>query len=537
MIKFGRRLLAPILNFFRKVSKASEPLAPLDEHEFKKRRREKIAIVVISSIMVILSILEYQLTRSSHRLPFANSVFFFGILNINVVLLIGLLWLIFRNIGKIFIERRRKLLGSRLKSKLVFAFLGFAIIPTIILFIVSSLYINSSFDKWFSIKIQNTLKASLDITRTYYKNADERGLHFGKHIATQLGEKISNQTQDPKTLLTHPKSREWVQEYLKSQRELLALNAVEFYIDPFDERMISTDQESEKIPLFFPRLALDLLTNAFSGTENSVIHHVGTGDLIRSFVPVYANSKLIGVLAVNTYIPVSLVTKVDEIATVFDDYRGTNPLVYPIKTQYFVLLVMITLVIIAVAIWIGLYIARELTVPMERLSQGAKQVGSGNLNVAIEVSGDDEITFLVKSFNSMISDLRVNREDLDKATNDLERRRLQLEAVLANIGTGVLVVDREGAITTFNRSATQLLLVKESETVLKRKYQEVLTGESEPLSDLIERAFLSSSGSSSEQSAEVTQWNFHDGGKVKSLAGIATVLKENEMNWGGCGRD
>src|SRR6185437_147229 len=179
-----------------------------------------------------------------------------------------------------------------------------------------------------------------------------------------------------------------------------------------------------------------LLDKAFGGEKVSVVQHVGAGDLIRCLVPVYPGGRtkgiVAGVMVVNDYIPVSLVNKVDEIASVLDDYKATNPLKYPMKSTYLVILVMITLVVLFVAIWIGLYMAREITSPVERLVKGAQSVGSGNLDVAIQSSGQDEISVLIESFNKMTSDLRENRERLTEASADIERRRLQLEAVLAN---------------------------------------------------------------------------------------------------------
>src|SRR6185295_10939873 len=106
-------------------------------------------------------------------------------------------------------------------------------------------------------------------------------------------------------------------------------------------------------------------------------------------------TSVIGVIAVDAYIPISLRNKVDEIVSVFDDYKDTNPLKYPMKATYLVILVMITLVILFVAIWIGLYMARELTVPVERLVYAAKAVGAGNLDVSITSVGHDEIAVLV----------------------------------------------------------------------------------------------------------------------------------------------
>src|SRR4051812_18340452 len=159
----------------------------LDPHERKKRRREGIAILFLLVLLVTLTATEISLQKKSSTLPFVNSIFFFGLLNINIIILIALVWLVFRNIGKLFIERRRKILGARLKTKLVIAFLGFSVIPTLVLFVISAMYINSSFDKWFSLKIQNTLQASLEITGTYYRNTEHTAMHFAEHLSEGVG--------------------------------------------------------------------------------------------------------------------------------------------------------------------------------------------------------------------------------------------------------------------------------------------------------------------------------------------------------------
>ena len=309
---------------------------------------------------------------------------------------------------------------------------------------------------------------------------------------------------------------------------------MEFYGSPVDDRVLSERSPNADFPHHYPRLSLDLLDRAFAGEHVPVIQHVGTGDLIRCLVPVHAKAlkseRTIGVLAVNAYIPIGLRNKVDEIASVFDDYKDTNPLKYPMKTTYLVILIMITLVILFVAIWIGLYMARELTVPVEGLVEGAKAVGAGNLDVAISVAGHDEIAVLVDSFNKMTRDLRDNRQRLIQAGADLEKRRMQLEAVLANIETGVIAVDNSGEITTFNR-AVSLLLQIPPEKALRRTYSEVLAGEAAPLVEVIDRAFtLSLQGEAG--TPETGQWNFRSGESLKMLAAVATSLKQGDSNWG-----
>jgi len=510
----------------------------LETHERRKRRREAFQILGLILLIVLITFTEIRMYRLSPTTDFANSIFFFGLLNINIILLGALVWLIFKNVGKLFLERRRDILGSRLKTKLVLAFLAFSIIPTVILFIISALYINSSFDKWFSLRIQNTFQASLEITRVYYRNTEQTAMHFAEHLAQRLGK-------------NSPVALEGVEEDLRVQRDLLALDAIEFYSGPLDPRILTQRQSNaEGLTREIPFLPLDLLNRAFDGEKLPAIQHIGSGDLIRCLVPVYLNDLagdigpqrplLMGVVVVSSYIPVSLVNEVDKIASVSDDYKESNPLKYPIKTTYFVILVMITLLILFVAIWIGLYMARELTVPVERLVLGAREVGAGNLDVKIQASGQDEISVLIQSFNKMITDLRENRESLSRATEDLEKRRLQLEAILSNIGTGVISVDSHGLISTAN-AAVNRIFGTDFKDKIGQRYTDALKDEFEPLSALLDRAFSLASESAMqhrEAPSELTQWNYRfnwshgQSSEFKTLGAVATSLRESESTWG-----
>ncbi len=506
---------------------------PLDVHERLKRRREGILIAVLLLVFLVLFFIEFRLVSVSSTLPFVTSIFFFGLLNINIVILMGLVWLVSRNIGKLFIERRRTVFGARLKTKLVIAFLAFSIIPTLVLFFISAIYINSSFDKWFSLKIQNTLQASLEITHTYYRNTESTAFHFAHHLAASIAKRIP-----PPSLIGPRPAMEWIGEYLQTQRELLACDGVEYYGELLGERVMAQRPFMADFPMFYPRLALESLEKAFGGESVSLFQHLGTGDLVRCLVPIHAphpagaaaSAAVLGVMVVDSYIPVSLQNKVNEITNVVEDYRDTNPLKYPMKTTYFVILIMITLVIIFVAIWIGLYMARELTVPVERLALGAAAVGAGNLDISILATGHDEITVLVNSFNKMTRDLRESRKSLIQTGADLEKRRLQLEAVLAHIATGVVVVDHLGEITTFNPAVAELLEIT-PEKAYAQHFSQVLVGDYQVFSGLIERAFHSARAAEVSQ-AETGQWTIKVGKGLKVLAAVATFLRETENHWG-----
>jgi two-component system nitrogen regulation sensor histidine kinase NtrY len=474
--------------------------------ESKKRKRERILIIGLAIVFALLTGIEFRLSKISATLPFVNSIFFFGLINFNIIILVALLWLIFKNVGKIFFERRSRILGSRLKTKLVAAFIGFSIIPTLTLFFISSLYINQSFDKWFSLKIQNTLQSSLEITSLYYKNAENTSSHFAELIAKQVPtrSKIKNFKLEP-------------------LRSLYALNAIEIYLDPLSAPIVVMDPESRiNNPNAYSRLTQDRLQQAFRGNRFSFIQNIGHGDLVRSSAPVidYTSGKVRALVVVDTLIPVNLTTKAGQIAHTAADYKDINPLRYPIKTTYFSILILITLMIIFAEIWLGLYLARELTVPIEGLVKAAREVGRGRLDITIEKVGNDEIAILIESFNKMTADLRENQ-------SKLRQRTQQLEAILSNIATGVMLVDQNGSILTLNNSARALLDLTNAD-YFNRPMQTIFSSDHHQALLYVLKAGLNDL----PQAEREQSWSARVNGEMKNLTAIATPLKENGQVWG-----
>ena len=471
-------------------------------------------ILALGIVFALLTGVEFRLTRISASLPFVNSIFFFGLINFNIVILVGLLWLIFKNVGKIFFERRSRLLGSTLKTKLVTAFIGFSIIPTLTLIFISALYINTSFDKWFSLKIQNTLQSSLEITNLYYKNAETNSIHFSELIAKQLHSQI----------ITHRKhlDRNLLQN-LEQLRSTYALNAIEIYLDPLEEPERVMDPESRiNNPDAYIRMSLDRLRLAFQGIKVAFIQNIGHADLVRSATPLidYTSGQVRALIVVDTLIPVNLTMKAGQIAHTAEDYKDINPLKYPIKTTYLIILVLITLLIIFAEIWLGLYLAREMTVPVERLVKAAQEVGRGRLDVKIEKTGNDEIATLVESFNKMTADLKSNQATIRQRTQ-------QLEAILSNIATGVILVDLNGNILTINDSARALLELP-SVGEIGKSMREIFSNDgSSALLKSLESGLQDLSRSEREQ-----RWSAKLNGEVRNLTAMSSPLKERGQIWG-----
>lgn len=420
--------------------------------EIKKRRREIFAIFFVAFLVVFLTWFEIRLFSTSQQLPFVHSIFFFGLVNFNIILLLFLLFLIFRNVVKVFVERKSSVFGSSLKGKLVTSFVSFSFIPTLLMFIISVFYINSSFDKWFSVKMAGVLKSSLEVTNAYYFNAKKKNYHFAHEIALKIAKD------------NNPRN---VQRQIRYYQNLFSLDAVEYYPTLFGERALALSND-ESLPEI-PPVSLEFLQKGIkSQVEASTIHQFGAGNLVRVIVPVDENSQK-GAIVVSSFVPLSLISKMNDISTTYDEFRDINPLEYPLKSIYLIILILMTLVILFAATWLGFHLAKQLSIPLVLLGKATRRVAGGDYAQLDIQSGSEEINRLVDSFNVMT----VN---LEQSENAIKEHTKYIEVVLGNISTGVISVDAQGKVTTINRHAGQLLKIDPSHYI-GRPVRDLLTSE------------------------------------------------------------
>lgn len=438
--------------------------------ESKKRKRELFAIIGLGLVFLILSGVAFRLFSYSRDLPFEYSIFFFGLVNFNVILFLLLLFLIFRNIVKVFAERPGGVIGSSLKSKLIAAFVGFSFIPTTLMFLISVFYINSSFDKWFNEKTTSVLKSSLEVTNTYYVDAKKKNYHFAQQIGKEI-QSINNKKD--------------LQDKLQALLKTYRLDAVEFYPGMFGDRIVVYSQDGT-IP-GVPEISIELRQKGVKKKlESSMIHHFEKGNLIRVIVPVRAMNTG-SAIVVSTFVPLSLIAKMDNIAAAYEDYKDTNPLSYPLKSIYLIILVLMTLVILLGATWFGFYLAKQLSIPLELTAKAAEKVAQGDYYRVNVKTGSPEVRLLVDNFNLMSENLERSDKEIKEANINLRKTLARLdehsryiEVVLSNITTGVVSVNNRGVITMINRHAAKLLKTepakyegKTVKEVLSSKYNEI----------------------------------------------------------------
>src|SRR5215470_6587825 len=159
---------------------------PLAADEIRRRRREGDIIAATAVIFVVFSIIEIRLPRFSNSSSLSGNIIFFLLINLNVILLVLLIFLVTRNLVKLVFERRRGILGSRLRTRLVLAFVGLTLFPATLLFFVTDGFLTAIFDNWFNVRVESSLKGSLDVVQNYYQFAANNALHFAREVGRQV---------------------------------------------------------------------------------------------------------------------------------------------------------------------------------------------------------------------------------------------------------------------------------------------------------------------------------------------------------------
>jgi two-component system nitrogen regulation sensor histidine kinase NtrY len=447
----------------------------LNALELMRRKRERIIIVITVAVILILSFLEYHLFRAESVLPASSNVLIFGLININVILIILLIFLIVRNVVKLIFERRHGVIGSKLRTRLVAAFVGLSLIPTVALFIVSINFLSYSIDTWFSMKIGDALNQAVEVAQLYYRQTADHA----KFNARQISEDITRNR-------LYQKDRDlYLRTLIEQRQKTFRSDFLEVYLDNPKQKFLVKDEDKPDPDA--PPLSPKTREEIFLGKEVSMVNQVGNRDLVSGAAPIYSFSspqEVIGAVVVSFYLTKALVDKISVISRTSEQYGQLDLLKNPLKFSYIITLFLVTLLIIFSATWFGLFLAKGITGPIQDLAEATHKIAQGNLDYQIDVVASDEIGVLVDSFNQMTRDLKKSNQRLEQANIDLEQRRKYMETVLRNVSAGVISIDQEGVIVTINRAAEKMLNIR-TEKVLAKRYADLLDAEYLALVDQI----------------------------------------------------
>src|SRR3990170_8458821 len=243
--------------------------------ELRKRRNEILIIGIISILIIVFTFLEMKIPQVGTTIPGANNIIIFSLININIILILLLIFLVIRNLVKLIFERKRKVLGAKLRTKLVAAFVSLSLVPTILLFLVAVGFITNSVEHWFSAQVEQSLQGSLEVAQTYYRDFANSTVSTAKQISKVLSKQSLNKG---------PKEMSLVREQLETRRQEYHLSTLGIFLKGEGSTIEVEDPMLKPVSLQLPK---DLLEAGFSGKEVSRILSVGEGEMITGIAPIF----------------------------------------------------------------------------------------------------------------------------------------------------------------------------------------------------------------------------------------------------------
>jgi len=433
------------------------------------RKRRKRELIIIAAIIVVVALMTYAQNRLIHfgaNFPISNTILMFTMTNINLLLLILMIFLVFRNLVKLLYDRRRKVMGSKLRTRLVVAFVSLTLIPAGVMFFFSMGFITTSIDFWFNVPVEQALENSLHVGRQIYGITENSNAFFLDRAAHQI---------KTRKLLEPARVKELVQ-YVEIVQRSFNLDAVEVYDS--HARRIAQSMGRDLNTQSLQAVSIEQLRKEFSPKSvSSFSQIISAGEVIRTVGTIPFGVKPVeaeAFLVLTVMIPQYLSENMASISRGFEEYQQIKLLKKPIQISYYITLSVVGLLVVFCAVWFGFYLAKSISIPIKELAEGTRRVAEGDLSFQIGSVGDDEIGSLVDSFNKMTRDLRLSRDQLELTSNklreqnlEIEEKRQYMEIVLKNVSAGVVTLDAGGFIATINTSAEKMLNISAAQVVGK----------------------------------------------------------------------
>jgi two-component system nitrogen regulation sensor histidine kinase NtrY len=425
------------------------------------RDNTRLLVLGIVLLVAVLAGLLALASRSSTLAPdFLTEFVLYALSATNLTMLVALGFVLARNIIKMIVERRRALPFARFRAKLVVALLAMTIIPAVLVLIVGGELIRNSVDRWFNAPMDEVLSAANGMAADIYQERQQQ-------VAARA--QVLARTLSGLDLSSNPAA---VHEAIAGEVTSDRLALVEVYrtiapgtsapaVDPVAQA------KGHVVAPSYSAAAADALARrvARGNAEVSEIEPLSNGaELIRTASPIRSSAGVRGVVIASGYVTGQFATRARRMTSAYESYQQLRVLKQPLAGVYLSFFLMLTLMILVSATWMGLYLAKRITRPVQTLAVAAREIGAGHLDHRVEPETSDEFGSLMDAFNRMAADIAASRRrleqssiELQKKHEDVEGRRRYVETILERIATGVISVDPAGRIRTWNSAASRLL--------------------------------------------------------------------------------
>ncbi len=397
---------------------------------------------LITIAALVGALLLFLLSKASSSSEFISGSSYTIVLALSGIFILSLIAIIANQIKKLFKNIKTDVMGSRLSMRLVISFTLMAVIPGLIVYLVSVNFLTRSIESWFNVKVESALdgglklgQKALDIMLTDLELKAER-------MALTLS---SMPTTSQYGVLSDLREKSGIQDatIISDQGKIIAVS--------------SNDAES-----FLPALpTLIQLKQAENNVYGKIEPITNKGLYLRVLAPIngssVSNERLI--LQILQPVPDSLSTIAESVQAVFQDYQKLSYSRDSLKVIFSITLTLVLMLAILTAVAIGFLLSRKLSEPLALLAEGTKKIAKGNFKTMLPETGKDELGVLVRSFNSMTRQLDQATQASESNQIRLESARSYLETVLAHLSSGVIVINQAMEIISFNIAASKILQV------------------------------------------------------------------------------
>jgi two-component system nitrogen regulation sensor histidine kinase NtrY len=395
----------------------------------------------------------------------SGQIFLFTALSVVVFLLfVTLLLLLLRNILKLLADERSRVLGSRLRSRMLIGAVLLSFAPALFMFLFSFLLMNRSIDRWFSQPVaelrDNSTRIALELAHYVSLNARAeaeslaRSPSFAQHYEGGDGSQLLDEIRTHRITLQGGfaviyRDGTPVAQYQSPQPSQPAM--IRTWVDDDDGKSVTEN---------FTTAAL----TAAQRTDEPILI-VGNNQYAVGDATIDSG----GLVVVGLPMPAGLSTTVEQIRNGASQYWTLYRERRSIRSTYLLLLLLLTTLVFFASSWLALYLSKQITRPVEALADAMNAIGEGQYEQRITISATQELGELVRSFNHMASDLEQSRRlaqsstsQLSAANLTLESRRKELETILETIPSGVITLDSDCLILQANRAFLDLVTPHQS---------------------------------------------------------------------------
>lgn len=414
---------------------------------------------------------------------------------VNAVFVIGLIYLITREIMRLMRARSKGRAAARLHVRIVALFSIVAITPAILVAIFASITLDVGLDRWFSLRTQSIVRSSIDVAQAYV-------LENASYLQGQTAS-MANDLERNRQL--YSLDRTGFTELMTRQARARGMLGA-FLVRGDGSAILQADIPTDR-PL--PAIPRDALASTVSGQPTLI--PPGITNLVGAVIPLenIAGAYLYTVRTVDPKVMNSMRLMEENVA----EYRNLAAGRTSLQIAFGVLYLGFALIVLLAAIWAAIAVADRIVRPIRLLISAADSVATGNLNVVVPVhTVDGDVGSLSRTFNKMIAQIRSQRDEILEARDEMDHRRRFIEAVLSGVTAAVIGVEDDRRITIANPSSEDFLarhaldIVGERLSDIAPEIDEVLTeAESRPRSDFRKQINIMRNGKERTLNVQVTR--------------------------------